>query len=88
MKRDYRGREADSYREIVELDKLDIKECDIVLANCPKPSVGTSMEILLAWQLGRPVVAVVDGSVSPWLRYHTTRICGSVKEAVEWILAL
>lgn len=88
MKRDYRGREAESYREIVELDKLDVKACDIVLANCPKPSVGTSMEILLAWQLGRPVVAVVEGPVSPWLRYHATKICGSAREAVEWIRSL
>jgi len=88
MKRDYRGREAESYREIVELDKLDVRACDVVLANCPKPSVGTSMEIFYAWQIGRPVVAVVEGSVSPWLRYHATKICSTVKEACEWIATL
>lgn len=87
MKRDYRGKEAESYREIVELDKIDVRNCDVILANCPKPSVGTSMEILLAWQLGKVVVAVAEGSISPWLRYHSTKLCGTVREAVEWIEA-
>lgn len=88
MKRDYRGREAESYREIVELDKLDVRQCDVILANCPKPSVGTSMEILLAWQLGKPVVVVAPEPCSPWLRYHSTKVCQSMSEAVDWIRAL
>lgn len=88
MARDYRGREAESYREIVELDKLDVRNCDVVLANCPKPSVGTSMEVFYAWQLGRPVVAVAEGAISPWLRYHATKVCVTVREAVEWIESL
>lgn len=88
MKRDYRGKEANSYREIVELDKRDVHNCDVVLANCPKPSVGTSMEILLAWQLGKVVVVVAPEPMSPWLRYHATKVTGSMREAVEWISAL
>jgi hypothetical protein len=88
MRRDYRGREAEAYREVVELDKRDVVACDVVLANCPKPSVGTSMEILLAWQIGRPVVAVAPEPVSPWLRYHATRVVGTMREAVEWIESL
>jgi nucleoside 2-deoxyribosyltransferase len=88
MKRDYRGREAESYREIVDLDKLDVRTCDVVLANCPKPSVGTSMEILLAWQAGKPVVVVAQEPLSPWLRYHSTKVCGSIAEACAWINAL
>lgn len=88
MKRDYRGKEAESYREIVELDKLDVRVCDIVLAMCPKPSVGTSMEVLYAWQLGRPVVVVATDSISPWLRYHATKIVGTIAEAVDWIESL
>jgi nucleoside 2-deoxyribosyltransferase len=88
MKRDYRGKENESYREIVDLDKLDVRQCDLILANCPKPSVGTSMEILLAWQLGKPVVVVAKEPISPWLRYHATKICSSMSEAVDWIRAL
>jgi hypothetical protein len=85
MRRDYRGREAESVNEIVELDKRDVAACDVILANCPKPSVGTSMEIFLAWQMSKIVVAVAQEPVSPWLRYHSTKIVGTIKEAIDWL---
>jgi len=87
MDRDYRDRSTEFiYREIVDLDKIDIRESDIVLANCHKPSVGTSMEILHAWELGKVVVVVVPSvSVSPWLYYHSTYLCHDIKDALEWI---
>jgi nucleoside 2-deoxyribosyltransferase len=74
MRRDYRGRERDygAPEEIVRLDKEDIGLCDLVLAHCPFPSVGTSMEIFFAHSIGKPVLAVVPpGSPSsPWLAHH------------------
>ena len=45
--RDYRGREHEAIAEVVEDDKADIDTCTFVLVNYIKPSVGTSMEILL-----------------------------------------
>jgi nucleoside 2-deoxyribosyltransferase len=88
MKRDYRGKESESYREIVELDKLDVRQCDVVLANCPKPSVGTSMEILYAWEMGKVIAVIAEGTISPWLRYHSTKIFTNIRDAVEWINSL
>lgn len=84
MARDYRGREAEAYREIVELDKIDVAEADILLVNYYKPSVGTSMEILYAWQLGKRVIAVCprDAVISPWLRYHAHHLAHSFDEAL------
>jgi nucleoside 2-deoxyribosyltransferase len=85
MRRDYRGREAESYREIVELDNIDVARCDVVLVNYDKPSVGTSMEVLFAWQIGKPVVVVCrpDAVISPWLRYHSHVICHSFTAALD-----
>lgn len=76
MVRDYRGREEEAYREIVELDKIDVAEADIILVNYDKPSVGTSMEILYAWERGKRIIVVCrEGDViSPWLRYHATHL--------------
>lgn len=87
MRRDYRGREAESYREIVELDKRDVRECDAVVVSYSKPSVGTSMEVFYAWTLGVPVVVVCaeDTVMSPWLRYHSTAILHSYDDCVTWL---
>lgn len=90
MRRDYRGKEAESYREIVELDKRDVEASNVVLVNYDKPSVGTSMEVLWAWLKETPVVVVcnADAVISPWLRYHSTKIVHSFDEAFRWIEAL
>lgn len=83
MRRDYRGREAECVAEIVEGDKQDIHESDAFLVNYDRPSVGTSMEIYLAWTLGKPVIVVTrpETVISPWLRYHSTKIVHSFDEA-------
>lgn len=76
--------------EIVDLDKRDVRNCDVVVASCPKPSVGTSMEVFYAWTLGKPVVAVVpdNAPVSPWLRYHSTKIVQTFKDALQFLKEL
>jgi len=90
MKRDYRGKEKDTYREIVDLDKRDIRNCDIVLVNYDKPSVGTSMEVFYAWTLGKPVIVWCkeDTVVSPWLRYHSTSFVFSLDQVIDKILEI
>lgn len=83
MVRDYRGREAEAFAEIVEGDKDDIDTSDVMLAMCPRPSVGTSMEVLYAWQRAMPVVVVAPpgAPVSPWLRYHASEVVETLAEA-------
>ena len=85
MRRDYRGREDQCVSEIVEGDKLDIDKCDALLVNYDKPSVGTSMEVFYAWQQKKPVIIVAskDARISPWLRYHSSRIVNTFMEAFE-----
>ena len=87
MRRDYRGKELEAYREIVELDKIDVAASDVILVNYDKPSVGTSMEILYAWQIGKPIIVVCkqDTVISPWMRYHSHFIVNSFEEAIAKI---
>lgn len=84
MRRDFRQREDAAAREIVEKDKRDIDACDALLVNHPKPSVGTAMEILYAWERGKAIVVVAprDMAISPWLRYHATKIVHSFEDAL------
>lgn len=88
MVRDYRGVEAVAYREIVDLDKRDVRNSDVILVNYVKPSVGTSMEVFYAWTLGKPVIVVCqeNTNISPWLKYHSTKIVHSFEDAREWII--
>jgi nucleoside 2-deoxyribosyltransferase len=86
MARDYRGRELEPGidREIVENDKEDIRKSDVLLVYYDKPSVGTSMEVLFAYDLSKRIV-LVDRSgkpLSPWLFYHCTEIYQSLDEAI------
>jgi nucleoside 2-deoxyribosyltransferase len=84
MARDYRGRESEAVDEIVEGDKADINASDAVLAYCPRPSVGTSMEILYCYERGKPCVVVIppNAPVSPWLTYHALHVTQTIEEGV------
>lgn len=83
MRRDYRGREAENFKDIVEFDKIDIENSDIILVNLTKHSVGTSMEILYAFERGKVIIIVgsVETASSPWLKYHSQKIVVSFEEA-------
>lgn len=81
MRRDARGRmhEDGIEVEIVEQDKRDIDEADGLLVFFDKPSVGTAMEILYAYERDKPVVIVNasgqhERDISLWLRYHSCNV--------------
>ena len=84
MRRDYRGRQDESVKEIVELDKVDVEMCDVFMANCPHPSYGTAMEIFYAWQARKPVIVIhpADKPVSPWIRYHSDAVVKTLDDAI------
>lgn len=89
MRNDYRGREMEPgiAEEIVEADKKDIIDSDVILVNYDKPSVGTSMEVFFAREIGKFVIVVAQPStvISPWLKFHSHAILPSFAEAMEKI---
>ena len=89
MTRDYRGKTNENYQKIVEEDKAFIDDCDILLVNYLKPSVGTSMEILYAWERKKHIIVISENfELSPWLLYHSNKMCRSLEEAIEHIQSI
>jgi nucleoside 2-deoxyribosyltransferase len=89
IRRDFRGREMEPGidAEIVEGDKADIEGSDILLVNASSPSVGTSMEVLYAFQRGKIVVSVYNNPrpPSPWLTYHSNKVFSGLDAAIEFV---
>lgn len=85
MVRDYRGNETtENAIEIVEQDKNDIDSSDIVLVYHDRPSVGTSMEILYAWEHGKFILTVgcTGKPLSPWIVYHSSHVVNTLEDAI------
>ena len=89
FKRDYRGRMGkDDIKEIVEQDKAEIREADLVLANVWQFSVGTIMEICYAYEQNKKVLTICPvnyNDLSPWLIYHSNYLVTSLDRAIELI---
>jgi hypothetical protein len=89
MVRDYRGREREPGLDkiIVKTDKEDIDNSTMLMVNYVKPSVGTSMEILYAWERSKVILIVCkkDEKLSPWITYHSHMIVHSMETAIAWI---
>lgn len=89
MDRDYRGVEDFHAADIVENDKNDINNSDVLLVMYERPSVGTSMEVLYAWEAEKHVVIVNNSgqTLSPWLIYHSHQIFRTLDTALQYLLA-
>jgi len=86
MTRDFRGKLIDDPGEqVVRPDKADIDRSIVILANCWKPSAGTSMEIIYAWERGKYVFSIVPEGmyVSPWVQDHSHCVARSLEEGVS-----
>jgi len=83
MRRDYRGVEDQSVAAIIDGDKMDIDASDVLLVNATRPSWGTAMEVLYAWERGKSCYAVAGDRISPWLRYHCKAIFADLNDAIR-----
>ena len=84
-----------SMDEIIQLEKQDIYNCDVLLAYPWSPSSGTAMEIMYAYMLNTDVrrndkikiLAVCEKNkyLSPWISRHATAVFFDFFKAFEWI---
>jgi hypothetical protein len=88
MRRDYRGKEAESVFQIIAGDMEDIRQAHILLVNAARPSWGTGMEVYAGYSppFSRQVITVCpDDRPSPWLIGHSHKILKSFPEAFVFL---
>ena len=50
------------------------------------PSDGTAMEIFSAWQDGKEIIVITNyHTVSPWIKYHTTKLFRCLNDALDYL---
>lgn len=78
-----------SEREAMEFDLYNLRNSDLVIVNFNDPkSIGTACELILAKELHIPVIGINKDNqeLHPWLVECTTRMCSSIREAVEHVV--
>ena len=88
LRRRFKGDDLASQNEIVAFDRKDVEDADILLVNFDRLSVGTSMEVFYAHQLGKFVITfstMPKEKQSPWMIRHSTTIQPSLYEAIAYI---
>ncbi len=77
-------------REVMQFDLNALRNSDLVIVNFNDPSsLGTCAELAIAYDMKKPIVGInKDGKeLHPWLECFCDRMCGSIKEAVEYVAA-
>ena len=78
-----------SEREVMEFDLNALRNSDLVLVNYNDPtSLGTCAELAIEYEKKIPIVGIYNDcqELHPWLVEFTSRMCFSLKEAVEYIV--
>ena len=76
-------------REVMEFDLYNLRNSDLGIVNFNDPkSLGTCAELAIAKELNIPVVGINKNNqeLHPWLVEFTTRMCDSLREAVDYVV--
>ena len=77
------------FPEVVEKDKILIKESDILVAYVQNHSFGTCMEIIYSFEHNVPVYTInpnKEHRENFWLKYHTTKFFDTISDCFDEII--
>jgi nucleoside 2-deoxyribosyltransferase len=86
---DFKEKRHKTEREIVEFDLNSVRKSDIIIVNFNDPnSIGTCAELAIAYNMRIPIIGINKDNVElhPWLVEFTTRMCDSIREAVDYVV--
>jgi nucleoside 2-deoxyribosyltransferase len=79
----------DMARLIVEKDKQEIKQSDILLAYLNEPTFGTSMEIVFGYSCNKYIYTINPNKkwiCDPWLSYHSNGLFETIDGCFNHLL--
>lgn len=82
-------KEHKSEKEPFEYDLYQLRNSDLVVVNFNEPSsIGTAMELMLAYELRIPVIGLNKDGVElhPWLEQCCMRICTNMRELCDYVV--
>ena len=74
---------------VVETEKVEIANSHILVAYIRRKTIGTSMEILHAYNNNIPILIIIEDSALKndlWLAYHATRFFMTIDDCFKLIL--
>ena len=82
-------KEHKTEKEPFEYDLHQLRNSDLVIVNFNAPnSIGTAMELMLAYELRIPVIGLNKDGVElhPWLEQCCMRICTNMRELCDYVV--
>ena len=82
-------KEHKSEKEPFEYDLYQLRNSDLVVVNFnDHSSIGTAMELMLAYELRIPVIGLNKDGVElhPWLEQCCMRICTNMRELCDYVV--
>lgn len=79
----------DNQREVMEYDLYQLRKSHLVICNFNNPSsIGTSMELMLAYEHKIPIVGLNSGGkeLHPWLTEVTSKMFDHIEKLIDYIL--
>lgn len=76
-------------REIMDFDLFQVRESDLILVDFRHPnSIGTAMELMLAFELRIPIIAFGNNlkAVHPWFIEVLTKHCPTLENAIDYLI--
>lgn len=83
----FENKQHKTEKEIVEFDLNAVRNSDLIIVNFNDPkSLGTCAELAIAYEMRIPIIGINKDGVElhPWLVEFTTRMCDSIREAVDY----
>lgn len=79
----------DSQKEVMDYDLYQLRKSHLVICNFNNPgSIGTSMELMLAYEHKIPIIGLNNGEkvLHPWLTEVTHKMFADIEKLIDYIL--